>query len=50
LRFAFEGAASGDHLVENAAEAEEVAARVGFRALQKFGGHVLKGSDDGAFW
>jgi len=44
----FEGAASGDHLVENAAEAEEVAACVGFRALQKFGGHVLKGSDDGA--
>src|ERR1700691_3590893 len=46
LRFGFEGAASGDHFVENASEAEEVAARVSFRSLQKFGRHVLKGSDD----
>jgi hypothetical protein len=46
LRFAFESAASSDHFVEHASEAEQIAASVSFRALQKFRRHVLKGSDD----
>ncbi len=49
LRFAFEGAAAGDHFVENASEAEQIAARVGFRSLQNFRGHVLESSDDRTF-
>src|SRR5271169_2642070 len=40
----FERPASRDHFVENASEAEEIAARVGLRALQNFRRHVLKRS------
>ena len=46
LRFAFEGAASGDHFVENASETEDVTARVGFRSLQNFRRNILKRADD----
>jgi len=39
-RFTFESAMSSNHLVENTAQAEDVTARVGLRALQNFGGQI----------
>lgn len=47
LRLALEGAPASNHFVENASETEQVTARVGFRSLQTFRGHILKSSDDG---
>src|SRR5580700_2874634 len=49
LRFAFESAASGNHFVENASKAEEIAACVRFASLQNFRRHVLKSSNDRTF-
>src|SRR5215467_671745 len=46
LRLAVKGLASGDHLIEHAAETEDVAASVGFAALKNFRCHVLKRADD----
>ena len=45
LRLALECAACCEHFVEYAAEAEDVAARVGFMPLKNFGRQVLKGAD-----
>src|SRR5258707_326029 len=42
LALAFKGAPSGDHFVEQAAEAEDVAARVCFRTLEQFRRHELE--------
>ena len=46
LRLAFESAPSRHHLVQNASETEQVAARVRLPALQKLRSHVLKCADD----
>ena len=44
--FAFERALAREHFVQHAAEAEQIAARVGFLALQLLRRHVLQGADD----
>ncbi len=49
LRFALEGTSSGNHFVENAAEAEQVATRVRLRSLQNFRSHVLAGANHRTF-
>lgn len=46
---AFECPPPGDHLVENRAEREDVAARVRLPPLQLFGSHVLQSADHGPF-
>ena len=48
LALAFESATAGEHFVEQASEAEDVAARVGFVSLEDFGRHELEGADDRA--
>ena len=45
----FERPAAREHLVQHASEREQVAARVGFLALQLLGRHVLQRADDLAF-
>ena len=42
----FECLTPRDHLVKNTAKAKDVAARVGFSALQHFRRKVLKGAND----
>src|SRR5277367_2246037 len=49
LRFAFEGAASRSHFEQHATEAEDIAAGIGFFALENLGRDVLKCPDDHAF-
>src|SRR4029077_10397718 len=48
LSFAGIGALAGEHFVENGTERKNVAAAVELFAFDLLGGHVLKGSDDGA--
>ena len=40
------GLLARQHLVQDAAEAEQIAARVGFFALELLGRHVLEGAED----
>ena len=49
LALALEGALARRHFVEHATERPQVAARVGFLALELLGRHVLEGADDGPF-
>ena len=46
LAFALEGPLCGQHLVQQGAEGEDVAARVGLLPLELLGRHVLKRADD----